>query len=172
MNKTAFPVGFHQLHPDVSMNFQMNRWFSWVGEPGMLDEMRNAAPRITNFVDWKREFLLLADHAPAQGHALRAGFYFRAADFFMLADDPDRRNARKQFLEAMRSVYTRGSPPGYGCSPQDGGPSLCRSMSTSSNIATGWFYSTPARTALPSPTLGIFRPARCRDPCSAWPDSR
>ena len=105
MNKAVFPVGLHQLHPDVSMNFQMNRWFSWVGEPGMLDEMRNAAPRIANYLDWKREFLLLADHASAQGHALRAGFYFRAADFFMLADDPDRRNARKQFLEAMRSVY-------------------------------------------------------------------
>ena len=56
MKRTAFPVGFHQLHPNISMNFQMNRWFSWVGEPAMLDEMRNVAPRITNYVDWKREF--------------------------------------------------------------------------------------------------------------------
>jgi pimeloyl-ACP methyl ester carboxylesterase len=105
MNKTAFPIGFHQLHPDVSMNFQMNRWFSWVGEPGMLEELRNAAPRINNYVDWKREFLRLADLASTQGHVLRAGFYFRAADFFMRANDPDRRNARRQFLAAMRSVY-------------------------------------------------------------------
>jgi pimeloyl-ACP methyl ester carboxylesterase len=105
MNTAAFPVGFHELHPDVSMNFQMNRWFSWVGEPGMLAEMRQVAPRIANYVDWKREFLLLAENASAQGHVLRAGFYFRAADFFMLANDPDRRNARHQFLTAMRSVY-------------------------------------------------------------------
>jgi hypothetical protein len=56
MDKTAFPVGLHLLHQDVSMNFQMNRWFSWVGEPGMLDEMRSVAPRITNYVDWKRDF--------------------------------------------------------------------------------------------------------------------
>jgi pimeloyl-ACP methyl ester carboxylesterase len=49
--------------------------------------------------------LLLAENASAQGHELRAGFYFRAADFFMLANDPDRRNARRQFLAAMRSVY-------------------------------------------------------------------
>jgi pimeloyl-ACP methyl ester carboxylesterase len=105
MNESAFPVGFHHLHDDVSMNFQMNRWFSWVGEPGMLDEMRSVAPRIADYVDWKREFLALAATASEHGHALRAGFYFRAADFFMLADDPDRRNARHQFLTAMRSVY-------------------------------------------------------------------
>ena len=28
-----FPWGYHQIHPDVSMNFQMNRWFGWVGAP-------------------------------------------------------------------------------------------------------------------------------------------
>lgn len=105
MNTTTFPVGFYQLHPDVSMNFQMNRWFSWVGEPGMLDEMRNVAPRIANYDDWKREFLALAENAVRQGHVLRAGFYFRAADFFMRTDDPDRRHSRDQFLNAMRSVY-------------------------------------------------------------------
>jgi pimeloyl-ACP methyl ester carboxylesterase len=105
MNKTSFPVGFHQLHPDVSMNFQMNRWFNWVGEPGMLDDMRSVAPRIANYVDWKREFLALAENAAGQGHVLRAGFYFRSADFFMRTDDPDRRNARDQFLSAVRSVY-------------------------------------------------------------------
>ena len=27
-----FPRGYHQIHPDVSMNFQMNRWYGWVGE--------------------------------------------------------------------------------------------------------------------------------------------
>jgi pimeloyl-ACP methyl ester carboxylesterase len=105
MQETDFPVGFHQLHPDISMNFQMNRWFSWVGEPGMLDEMRGVAHRIVNYVDWKREFLVLAGTAKREGHVLRAGFYFRAADFFMRTDDPDRRHARDEFLNAMRSVY-------------------------------------------------------------------
>ena len=42
--RATFPVGHHGLHPDVSMNFQMNRWFGWVGKPGMLEEMRMAAP--------------------------------------------------------------------------------------------------------------------------------
>ena len=40
-------VGCHAVYPDVSLNFQINRWFSWVGEMGMLDEMRTVAPRIS-----------------------------------------------------------------------------------------------------------------------------
>ena len=101
----TFPIGYHSLHLDASMNFQMNRWFGWVGEPAMLDEMRIAAPRIATYADWKREFLTLAERAAQQGHGLRAGFYWRSAEFFMQEDDPDRKSAREKFLEAVRSVY-------------------------------------------------------------------
>ena len=44
----TYPVGYYKLHPDVSMNFQMNRWYGWVGEPDMLEEMQTVAPRIAN----------------------------------------------------------------------------------------------------------------------------
>lgn len=101
----TFPVGYHELHPDTSMNFQLNRFYGWVGEPEMLEEMRTAAPRIATYADWKREFLALAERASRDGHALRAGFYARTAEFFMRAHDPDRKSARERFLEAVRSVY-------------------------------------------------------------------
>lgn len=100
-----FPVGYHSLHSDASMNFQMNRWFGGAGEPDMLEEMRMAAPRIATYADWKREFLALAERASQQGHILRAGFYWRSAEFFMQVDDPERKDARTRFMEAMRSVY-------------------------------------------------------------------
>lgn len=106
MTSITFAVGFHPMHQDISMNFQMNRWFSWVGETGMLEEMRSAAPRIATYSDWKREFLALAENASRQGHVLRAGYYYRAAEFFMRADDADRKAAREQFLHAVRSVYS------------------------------------------------------------------
>ena len=105
MTPTTFPVGFYPLHQDISMNFQMNRWFSWVGEAGMLDDMRSVAPRIASYADWKREFLALAESASRQGHVLRSGYYFRAAEFFMRADDVDRKSAREKFLSAVRAVY-------------------------------------------------------------------
>jgi hypothetical protein len=105
MTPTIFPVGYYQLHHDISMNFQMNRWFGWVGEQAMLDEMRNVAPRIENYTDWKREFLALAENAARQGHILRSGFYYRSAEFFMRADYTDRKSARRKFLDAVQSVY-------------------------------------------------------------------
>ena len=105
MKPNVFPIGFHQLHPDISMNFQMNRSFSGVGEKDMLDEMRSVAPRIANYADWKREFLKLAETASAQGHTLRAGNYYRSAEFFMRPDDPDRKTALAHFLAAIQSVY-------------------------------------------------------------------
>jgi alpha-beta hydrolase superfamily lysophospholipase len=120
MTPVTFPVGYYQLHPDVSMNFQLNRWYSWVGEQAMLDEMRSAAPRIESYADWKREFLALAGNASRQGHLLRAGFYYRSAEFFMQSDDPDRKSAREKFLGAVRSVYSLGQTGHYKIPYTDG----------------------------------------------------
>ena len=64
-----------------------------------------AAPRIATYADWKREFVALADRASLQGHVLRAGFDWRAAEFFMRPDDPDRKTARENVLGVVRSVY-------------------------------------------------------------------
>ena len=100
-----FPVGYHSLHPNVSMNFQMNRMYGCVGEPEMLEEMRTVAPRISTYADWKREFVALAEQASKTGHPLRSGFYWRSAEFFMSVDDPDRKGAREKFLDAVRAVY-------------------------------------------------------------------
>ena len=100
-----FPVGYYCLHPNVSMNFQMNRWYACVGEPEMLEEMRTVGPRISSYADWKREFVALAERASKAGHQLRAGFYWRSAEFFMTVDDPDRKTAREKFLGAVRSIY-------------------------------------------------------------------
>ena len=87
---SSMRVGYHAIHPDVSLNFQMNRWFSWIGEMGMLEEMRTVAPRIATYADWQREFSTLAQKALAKaqidGQNLRAAYYLRAAEFFLQAD--------------------------------------------------------------------------------------
>ena len=101
----TYPVGYYSLHPNASLNFQMNRLFGCVGEPEMLEEMRSVSPRISTYADWKREFTVLAERAAKNGHLLRSGFYWRSADFFMRVDDPDRKGARGKFLDAVRSVY-------------------------------------------------------------------
>jgi hypothetical protein len=46
---TEFPVGYHHIHPDVSVNYQMNRWLTWMGADSgaALEELRSVAPRIS-----------------------------------------------------------------------------------------------------------------------------
>src|SRR5262249_51319955 len=46
----GFPVGFYNYYPDVSMNYQMNRFST--GEPSMVDEIRAVAERIHDYPDY------------------------------------------------------------------------------------------------------------------------
>lgn len=116
----VFPVGYQRLHPDPGLNFQMNRWFGWVGEPAMLGEMRAAAARIETYADWKREFTALAQAASQQGRLLTAAFYWRSAEFFMNTGDPDRKLARERFLQALRTVHAADLGPPHAVPYADG----------------------------------------------------
>jgi len=99
------PIGYHAIHPDVGLNFQMNRWFGWVGDASMLDEMRAVAPRITTYADWQREFAALAQQALARGQMLKAAYYLRSAEFFLPAGDPQRKPMREKFVQLTRDHY-------------------------------------------------------------------
>jgi hypothetical protein len=94
-----FPVGYHPLHPNVSLNFQLNRFHGWANEELMLKEMRTAAPRIADYADSTREMLALSDTALSAGRHLPAAHYARAAQFFLRPDDPRYAPARQRFLD-------------------------------------------------------------------------
>ena len=96
---SRFPVGYYPLHPDVALNFQMNRFWGWVGEEQMLEELRAAAPRIASYADWVREMLELSDKALADGRRLPAALYSRAAQFFLEPADPRYKPALQRFLD-------------------------------------------------------------------------
>jgi hypothetical protein len=108
---SRFPVGYHQLHPNVPLNFQMNRFWGWVGEEQMLEELRAAAPRIASYADWVREMLELSDKALADGRRLPAAYYARMAHFFLNPDDPRHQPALQRFLDNVL--------PGNGLTPDD-----------------------------------------------------
>jgi len=100
-----FPVGYHTIHPDVSLNFQMNRWYSWTNDEGMLEEMRAAAPQIHDYADVKRIFTAMSEKSLAENQKLRGAFYLRMAEFFMFVDDPDKEPARLRFINLLRDYY-------------------------------------------------------------------
>lgn len=100
-HKYPFPTEYYDdLHPDDHINFQMNRWATYIG-PEAFDELRAIAPRVNSWTDWKREVMGLAEAALAQGRELKAGYYFRLAEFFMWPGDPDKLPARRRFLELV-----------------------------------------------------------------------
>jgi len=109
------PVGYHQLHENVALNFQLNRFL-----PGArLADFRSAASRIRDLQDWKREMLQLAEQAEADGRIQNASSAYRAAEFFMLPNDPDKDRAYQRFValfeqQTEESKYTRREVPFQG----------------------------------------------------------
>ena len=51
---SRFPVGYYPLHANISLNFQMNRFWNRGGDQQMLDELREAGKDIDTYDDWEQ----------------------------------------------------------------------------------------------------------------------
>jgi alpha-beta hydrolase superfamily lysophospholipase len=96
---SRFPVGYYQLHPNISLNFQMNRFWNWVGDQQMLDELREAGKHIVSYDDWVRVMTDLSDKALAAGRRLPAAYYAKMAIFFLDPSDARVKPAFQRFLD-------------------------------------------------------------------------
>ena len=101
--KVEFKTGYCAIHPDVGLNYQMNRFSD--GSEQMISEMREVAPRIHNYDDYTREFLALSEKAYAQNRLLHAALYLRPAEFFMFAGDERKGPSRLRFIQWMKEYY-------------------------------------------------------------------
>ena len=101
--------GYHRFHPDVSLNFQCNRWVQWIGadahDADAHDEVSALAAHANSYPEWIDGFLDLAQHADSCQRPLAGAYYSRAAEFFMAPDDPRRPTIRDRFLTQMRNLY-------------------------------------------------------------------
>jgi len=101
----AFHVGYDDhLHQDPLINFQLNRWISYLGG-SVLDELSAVAPRLTDIPSLRGEFLALAENAQEQGRNLQAAYYFRSAEFFMRQADPLKESTRRKFIKLLWEFY-------------------------------------------------------------------
>lgn len=96
--------GYHDFHPDRSLNFQCNRWLELVG-PEAYDEIAAAVRGVDSYEKWIEAFLALAARTRGEGRVLAAAYYDRAAEFFIPADDPRKAAVRARFVETMRDQY-------------------------------------------------------------------
>src|ERR1700689_3832332 len=123
---TTPPIGYRHFHPDISINFQCNRWVQWIG-PSAIGEGAELAAQANTYPEVIDGFLGLAERARGEGRAIASAYYDRAAEFFLSATDPRRPAARQRFLQAMRTAYGvtpdlipfgSGSLPAYDLRPE------------------------------------------------------
>jgi alpha-beta hydrolase superfamily lysophospholipase len=91
----ALHVGWYELHPDVSLNFQLNRWAA-TGGPAWIDDVRPLLPSLVNYDAWRDAFVGLGERAASEGRLLHAALHFRCAEFFMVPSDPRKEPLRKR----------------------------------------------------------------------------
>ncbi len=105
--KTAatFPIGYHAFHNNKVINFEINRFCDPANDPTMIPEIHAVASSIANYADLKREFLTLAERAHRAGSKVKAAYYFRIAEFFIFAGDPDKSIIRNRFLDLIRQAF-------------------------------------------------------------------
>ena len=102
-NKFAFPVGYHDFHKDQAFNFQLNRWYS-MGYARFKD-MEVVGQKINSFEEWKIEMLKLAEIAVSEGRLMNAAFFYRAAEFFITREDPDKELLYSKFIDYFYKVF-------------------------------------------------------------------
>jgi pimeloyl-ACP methyl ester carboxylesterase len=100
-----FPVGLYNLHPDPSVNFQMNRFYNWTNDKTMLTEMRRASDEIHSYSDLIKLFVELGEISLEKSETLKAAYYFRGAEFYLSDSDPDKKKLRKRFLSLTCDYY-------------------------------------------------------------------
>jgi pimeloyl-ACP methyl ester carboxylesterase len=138
----AFPVGYHDLHADVSINFQLNRFYGWVGDDTMLTEMREATSGVTGVEDYPaftRTFLDLGDRALARHETLKGAYYLRLAEFFLFTGDPRKLPTRQRFVDLILDHFQIP-------------PSACSRIP----FESGWLPAYRLTPAQPKGTLVVF----------------
>ena len=100
----ALHVGWLDLHPDTSLNFQLNRWLAYGGER-WLDDVRPVLANLRGYDAWRDTFVLLGERAEGEGRLLHAALHLRAAEFFMPPGDPRKTSTRRRLTAMLRDAY-------------------------------------------------------------------
>lgn len=96
-------VGSETLLPDVSLDFQLQRWTAY-GGPCWLADVRPVLSRLTSLDAWRDMFVELGERAMSEGRGGHAALHFRSAEFFMTPADPRKAPLRARLLPMLREA--------------------------------------------------------------------
>ena len=95
-------VGWNELHPDTSLNFQLNRWAAY-GGPRWVEDVRPVVSKLASYEAWINTFLTLGETALSDGRSFHAALHFRSAEFFVTSDDARKQPLRARLLPLLRA---------------------------------------------------------------------
>ncbi len=94
-----YPVGYRLFHPNDVINYQINRWLPGAEEAEFLE-----AAKVASLLDWEKAMLQLGDRAAAEKRHLHASTYYRAAEFFMGFERPEKLEVYARYREQIDRV--------------------------------------------------------------------
>jgi hypothetical protein len=120
-----FPIGYYELHPDISINFQLNRFYNWVGDDSMLTEMRETLGGVKDATDYPmftRLVLDLGEKALARHEVLKGAYYLRLGVCAAEARYFDEKMRAWQLIMAVKSgdadqLFAVRTDPGPAAAP-------------------------------------------------------
>jgi pimeloyl-ACP methyl ester carboxylesterase len=93
--------GYRQFHQDDNFNFQLNRWLPYLPE----QELWAIAPQLTDFESWYQAMLSAAKQAEEEHRHTHACFYYRAAEFFLSHNNPDKAVMYEKFTSCFYANF-------------------------------------------------------------------
>jgi len=94
-------AGMQKFHPNQTLNFLANRMAVDIASSEIAEFTNN----IAGIDDWVDSALSAAKDAESNKRYRQAGAYFRAAEFYMAPDHPDKQTAYDRFLTNFDSAF-------------------------------------------------------------------
>ena len=98
-----FPVGYERFHKRQLYNFQLNRPYSF--GYARFEDMKEAGQKIKSFSNWEKEMLKLAERAISEERLMNAAFYYRAAEFYIKSNDPEKEILYDKFIDLFYKAF-------------------------------------------------------------------
>jgi alpha-beta hydrolase superfamily lysophospholipase len=99
----SFPVGYREFNKKPAFNYQLNRYFS-MGQARLVD-VTEVGSSVRTIEDWKREMLEQAERAVSEGRLSNAATYYRAAEFYLLRDNPEKEQLYDRFISTFNQAF-------------------------------------------------------------------
>ncbi len=98
-----FPIGIQQFNKNKIINFELNRWFAF--GLARLEDLVEASKSIKTIEQNKATFWALAKKAGEEKRLINAAIYYRAAEFYIPREDPDKALLYDKFIECFYQAF-------------------------------------------------------------------